>query len=98
MTIFHKASQNAISINLKHPKEQTEVSFFFRKNKELVNFKFGKDFSQKGIKDIEEALRQNNVEKSVEDVMWKEVNVPKLADLPSLYMRLSKIRLTGNNG
>lgn len=74
-----------------HPDHaDNDVSLFFKKSGVLVNVEFSQDSVKNN--DIESEVVQ--VE-SMDDVSWKEVRIDH-SKLRQHYMRLAKIRLTGN--
>ena len=75
----------------------SQVSMFFRDRKNVVNLTLKDKYRQRtcagGSSEKSDDLVPSM--QSVEELMWKELRSPRAAEIPDLYMRLAKIRLTG---
>ena len=98
--VFHKPSKRLFTFNLNKPTEDQQITLFFPKRQKLVNLNLKTDKMREDMKaaiaaSLEETKEESG-KKSIEDVMWKEVKLEYSKLYPS-YLRLSKIRLTGNS-
>lgn len=95
--LFHRPTSQLINLNNDSTKNQ--MSIFFTKSEELVDVKFSEKFKQtvEAIQEteVENVKRQNQSSlQSIEELLWKETGF-EWSQLPVIYMKLAKIRLTG---
>ena len=91
-SVFHRPTQHMIGIDLTQGGSQ--VSMFFRDRKDVVNLTLKDKFRQRAASSEQSDDSVPSMQ-SVQELMWKELRPLRLADIPDLYMRLAKIRLTG---
>ena len=92
-SIFHRPTQHMIGVDL--TRGGSQVSMFFRDRKDIVNLTLKDKFRQRTGGSTEKSDDSVPSMQSVEELMWKELRFPHLSQIPDLYTRLAKIRLTG---
>ncbi|KAK2180128.1 hypothetical protein NP493_458g03069 [Ridgeia piscesae] len=94
-SIFHRPTQHMIGVDLTQGGSQ--VSMFFRDRKDVVNLTLKDKYRQRKCAGGSSEKSDDSVPsmQSVEELMWKELRSPRVTEIPDLYMRLAKIRLTG---
>lgn len=97
--LFYRPTRQLINLNA--DSTQNQMSLFLTKRQELVDVRFSENFKQtvKAIQEAEEKLIRSPNEKesslqSIDELLWRESGV-QLKQLPAIYMKLAKIRLTG---
>ena len=94
ISIFSRPTNNVLNIDLKGP----EVTLFLRPTKQVLDFSFGKDSNIRRIVMTEsESMDERPTLESMQDIQWKPIQIDKKSLLED-YMKLSKIRLTGEMG
>ena len=92
VSFFCRPSNHLINVDL----AGEEVTLFVRSTKQVINFSFRKDAQNRRPIATEgpEPLDERPTLESVQDVRWKPIQVDR-KNLMNDYMKLSKIRLTG---
>ena len=97
VVIFHRPTGQIVDVNVKS--DQTQLSIFFCQREQIVDIKLSDKFkkdvinAQKRMIDPENGEEKSTVE-SIDELIWKEIKFD-YRKLPDLYLKLSKIRLTG---
>lgn len=97
--LFYRPNQQLINLNTESTENQ--MSLFLTKRQELVDVRFSEKFKQtiKAIQEAEENFIRSPNEtelsfQSIDKQLWRESGV-QLKQLPAIYLKLAKIRLTG---
>lgn len=97
--LFYRPTRQLINLNA--DSTQNQMSLFLTKRQELVDIRFSENFKQtvKAIQEAEKKFIRSSNEKesslqSIDELLWRESGV-QLKQLPAIYMKLAKIRLTG---
>ena len=91
-SVFHRPTRHMIGIDL--TQGGTQVSMFFRDRQNIVNLTLKDKFRRRPHSGDESDDSVPSMQ-SVQELMWKELRPLRIAEIPDLYMRLAKVRLTG---
>ena len=91
-SVFHRPTRHMIGIDL--TQGGTQVSMFFRDRQSIVNLTLKDKFRRRPHSGDESDDSVPSMQ-SVQELMWKELRPLRIAEIPDLYMRLAKVRLTG---
>ena len=97
VTLFLKESQKVFDVSLET--KPHELTIFLPKSDEVISVDFNKKREwtralETETGDARDVAAEDPSMESLDELMWKEQKID-IKQLPQLYLRLSKIRLTG---
>ena len=97
VVIFHRPTGQIVDVNVKS--DQNQLSIFFCHREQILDIKLSDKFKKDVINAQKRMIVPENGEEkstveSIDELIWKEIKFD-YKKLPDLYLKLSKIRLTG---